>query len=74
MFDLMQYLVASAGPTEVNSTTLSPRVKHNLPVHNIVVTVRYGDGSVGTLFYTALGVTRPGQGICGDTLRQQDAG
>ena len=61
MFDLMQCLVGSAGPVEVNSTALSPRAEHISPADNIVVTVLYGDGSVGTLVYTALGATSLGK-------------
>ncbi len=54
IFDLFQYLIESP-VTEVSATAISPKAEHVLPVDNMSVTLRYEDGSVATLLYTALG-------------------
>jgi predicted dehydrogenase len=54
IFDLFQYLV-DAPVVEVNSAAITPQTEHILPGDNVTVTLRYADGSVATLFYTALG-------------------
>ena len=55
MFDLFQYLVSPAQVAEVTSTALGSQVEHVSPMDNVAATVRYEDGSVATLLYTALG-------------------
>lgn len=55
MFDLFQYLVGSARVVEVGSTAIVPKVEHISGTDNVVASVRYDDGSVATLLYTALG-------------------
>jgi predicted dehydrogenase len=55
MLDLFQYLVGSAKAVEVTSTAIAPQVEHISPTDNVAATVRYDDGSVATLLYTALG-------------------
>lgn len=57
MFDLFQYLVDPAGVMEVVSTAIVPKPEHISTTDNIVATVRYDDGSVATLLYTALGAS-----------------
>lgn len=57
MFDLFQYMVAPAGVAEIASTAIVPRVDHISSSDNVVTTVRYDDGSVATLLYTALGAS-----------------
>ena len=54
IFDLFQYLVG-APVAEVSATAIMPKSEHVLAGDNVAVTVRYDDGSVGVLFYTALG-------------------
>jgi predicted dehydrogenase/threonine dehydrogenase-like Zn-dependent dehydrogenase len=58
MFDLFQYLVSPARVVEVSSTAIVPHAEHVSARDNTVVTLRYDDGSVGTLFYTAMGSAR----------------
>jgi predicted dehydrogenase/threonine dehydrogenase-like Zn-dependent dehydrogenase len=55
MLDVFQYLVSPARVVEVTSTAIKPQVAHISPTDNVSVTVRYEDGSVATLLYTALG-------------------
>jgi predicted dehydrogenase len=55
MFDLFRYFVGTSRAVEVSSASLGPGAEHLLTGDNVSVTVRYADGSVGTLFYTALG-------------------
>jgi predicted dehydrogenase/threonine dehydrogenase-like Zn-dependent dehydrogenase len=57
MFDLFQYLVHPARVVELVSTAIVPTVDHVLPADNVVTTIRYDDGSVATLLYTALGAS-----------------
>lgn len=57
MFDLFQYLVSPARVAEVVSTAIAPQAEHLSLMDNIVATVRYEDGSVATLLYTALGAS-----------------
>jgi predicted dehydrogenase len=54
IFDLFQYVVG-APVVEVNSTAITPQTGHILAGDNMTVTLRYADGSVATLLYTALG-------------------
>jgi predicted dehydrogenase/threonine dehydrogenase-like Zn-dependent dehydrogenase len=54
IFDLFQYFIG-APVMEVNATRLTPQTMHTLAQDNISVTLRYADGSVSTLLYTALG-------------------
>ena len=54
IFDLFQYVVG-APVVEVNSTAITPQTGHIMAGDNITVTLRYEDGSVATLLYTALG-------------------
>lgn len=55
MFDLFQFLVAPAKVAEVVATPVQADVEHISGGDNVVTTVRYTDGSVATLLYTALG-------------------
>ncbi len=57
MFDLFQYLVSPARVVEAVSTAIVPKVEHISATDNVVATVRYNDGSVATLLYTALGAS-----------------
>ncbi len=54
IFDLFQYLV-DAPMVEVSATAIAPKTEHVLAGDNVSATLRYEDGSVATLFYTALG-------------------
>jgi len=55
MFDLFQYLVDPAKAVEVSASEIASQKAHISSEDNRVMTVRYDDGSVATLFYTALG-------------------
>jgi predicted dehydrogenase len=55
MFDLFQYLVDPAMVVEVTSTAILSQLEHISTGDNVVTTVRYDDGSVAVLLYTALG-------------------
>lgn len=55
MFDLFQFLVSPAQAVEVSSTSIGSQAGHLSNTDNVVTTVRYDDGSVATLLYTALG-------------------
>ena len=57
MFDLFQYLVSPAKVAGVTSTAIASPVKHISATDNVAATVWYDDGSVATLFYTALGMS-----------------
>ncbi len=59
IFDLFQYLI-DAPVAEVNAAAISPKTAHVLARDNVTATLRYADGSVATLLYTALGA--PGFG------------
>ncbi len=54
IFDLFQYLIG-APVVEVNATAIAPQTEHILADDNVSVTLRYEDGSVATLLYSALG-------------------
>jgi predicted dehydrogenase len=54
IFDLFQYF-AGAPVAEVGALAIHPNTDHILAGDNVSVTVRYEDGSVATLLYTALG-------------------
>lgn len=54
IFDLFRYFVGSPA-VDVNSAAITPKSKHILDDDNLSVTLRYEDGSVATLLYTALG-------------------
>jgi predicted dehydrogenase/threonine dehydrogenase-like Zn-dependent dehydrogenase len=56
IFDLFQYFVG-APVEEVNITSIIPQTEHILANDNVSVTLRYADGSVATLLYTALGAS-----------------
>jgi predicted dehydrogenase/threonine dehydrogenase-like Zn-dependent dehydrogenase len=54
MLDLLQFLVGSARP--VDTMALSAAPVENLPAtDNSAITIRYSDGSIGTILYTGLG-------------------
>ena len=57
MFDLCQYLVSPAKAVQVTSTAIVPKAAHLSATDNVTASVRYSDGSVATLFYTAMGAT-----------------
>jgi len=54
IFDLFQYLI-DAPVVEVSATAIHPQSEHVLAGDNVSVTIRYAEGSVATLLYTALG-------------------
>jgi len=54
IFDLFQYFVG-APVEEVNAAAIAPQTEQILAGDNVSVTLRYADGSVATLLYTALG-------------------
>ena len=54
IFDLFQYLI-DAPVVEVSATAINPQSEHVLAGDNVSMTLRYADGSVATLLYTALG-------------------
>ncbi|MCB9121226.1 MAG: bi-domain-containing oxidoreductase [Caldilinea sp.] len=56
IIDLFQYLVDEP-VVEVSATALAPKTQHVLAGDNVSATLRYADGSVATLLYTALGST-----------------
>jgi predicted dehydrogenase/threonine dehydrogenase-like Zn-dependent dehydrogenase len=60
IIDLFQYLV-DAPVDEVSATTLDPTAEHVLAGDNVSATLRYADGSVATLLYTALGSSELGK-------------
>lgn len=55
MFDLFQALVGNAKVTDVCTLAAQPAADHLSGADNVATTVRYSDGSVATLLYTALG-------------------
>ena len=54
VIDLFQYLI-DAPVAEVSVTAIAPKTEHVLAGDNVTATLRYADGSVATLLYTALG-------------------
>ena len=54
IFDLFQYLI-DVPVTEITATPITTQSEHILSSDNMSVTLRYEDGSVATLLYTALG-------------------
>lgn len=54
ILDLFQYFVG-APVAEVSATAIAPNTEHVLAGDNVSITLRYADGSVATLLYTALG-------------------
>lgn len=60
MFDLFNYWV-QANVEEVTTQAITPRTEHVLSGDNLVATIKYGDGSLCTLLYTALGVPAAGK-------------
>ncbi len=54
IFDLFQYLVNSP-VVEVTAAAISPQTAHVLSEDNQSITLRYKDGCVATLLYTAMG-------------------
>lgn len=54
IFDIFQYFIG-APMVDVTSTSITPHTDHILSGDNITITLRYEDGSVATLLYTALG-------------------
>jgi predicted dehydrogenase/threonine dehydrogenase-like Zn-dependent dehydrogenase len=54
IFDLFRFLVNSP-VAEVKFTPIAPKTDLILSGDNVTITLRYEDGSVATLFYTALG-------------------
>lgn len=55
MIDLFKYLVDGSPVTEISMTALSANAEHILSTDNKIITLRYEDGSVANLLYTALG-------------------
>jgi predicted dehydrogenase/threonine dehydrogenase-like Zn-dependent dehydrogenase len=53
-FDLFNYWTGSQ-PMTISADAIQPKVEHLQSTDNVVTTVTYADGSVCTLFYTALG-------------------
>jgi hypothetical protein len=56
MVDLCQYLVGAASPVEVSTSSITPSSEHLMAGDNAAFTVRYSDGSLCTIVYTAPGV------------------
>lgn len=54
MFDLFNYFT-EAGEESVDLSAISPATEHVSPRDNFLATLKYDDGSVCTLIYTALG-------------------
>jgi predicted dehydrogenase len=54
ILDLFQYIVG-ARVAEVSTTTIAPLSGHMLAEDNFTAVLRYSDGSVASLLYTALG-------------------
>jgi predicted dehydrogenase/threonine dehydrogenase-like Zn-dependent dehydrogenase len=54
IFDLLQYLIGTP-MKELNAFALASKSEHILGSDNVSVTIKYEDGSVATLLYTALG-------------------
>ncbi len=61
VFDLFQYLVGEKPVTDVAATKISPKTDHILASDNVFVTLRFEEGSVATLLYTALGASAVGK-------------
>ncbi|MCE7980641.1 MAG: oxidoreductase [Caldilinea sp. CFX5] len=57
MFDLCQALVGNFAVEEVTATALVPKTESMLAVDNVATTIRYIDGSVATVLYTASGAS-----------------
>jgi predicted dehydrogenase/threonine dehydrogenase-like Zn-dependent dehydrogenase len=55
MLDLFQFLVDGAAPVDLTATAIESHLEQSSGGDNTSITVRYADGSVGTLLYTALG-------------------
>jgi predicted dehydrogenase/threonine dehydrogenase-like Zn-dependent dehydrogenase len=55
MLDLCQFLVGGAAPVEVTAMAIQPHSEQISGADNMSITVRYEDGSVATVLYTALG-------------------
>jgi predicted dehydrogenase/threonine dehydrogenase-like Zn-dependent dehydrogenase len=60
IFDLFRYLIDES-ITELSALAITPRKEHVLASDNVVVTLKYVDGSVATLLYTALGSAEVGK-------------
>jgi predicted dehydrogenase len=56
VYDLFTFLTG-ARVVDIQATAIAPGTAHYLASDNFVATVRFDDGSVGTLAYTALGST-----------------
>ena len=54
ILDLFQYLIGTT-VVDANVSAITPRTEHILASDNVSMTLRYKDGSVATLIYTALG-------------------
>ncbi|MCB0162676.1 MAG: bi-domain-containing oxidoreductase [Anaerolineae bacterium] len=61
MFDLFQFLLSPARVVELMTSSLEPDAGHLLAGDNTVVTLKYDDGSVSTLMYTAMGANKLGK-------------
>ena len=55
MFDLCQALVGNSEVKEVTATSIIPQTESMLAADNVTTTIRYADGSVATVLYTANG-------------------
>lgn len=60
MFDLFNFFTESEVES-VDVSAISPKTDHILPNDNFVATLKYTDGSVCTLIYTALGASEIGK-------------
>jgi len=56
IFDLFQFFVGFPA-ISVSVETLNPKTESVRPNDNAVITIKYEDGSIGTLLYTAIGTT-----------------
>lgn len=61
MLDLCQFMVNGAAPVDVTATPIAAHAESFSVADNVSITVQYADGSVATLFYTALGAPNFGK-------------
>lgn len=57
MLDVFQFLTNGSDIVDATATPILPSVEHILSSDNMTITVRYAEGSVATLLYTALGTS-----------------
>ena len=73
IFDFFQFLIG-VPVMEVSATSIDSQTEHILSGDNVSITLRHTDGSVATLFYTALGSSDLAKEYMELYCRRQDAG